>query len=118
MADKIKELKKLKAALETGNYNKTKGTLKGTLSDGSVGYCCLGVYATLCGYNLETAKGCHEEGKDEWVYFDEGDDNIYKMTRSVFGDWESEELTDVNDDSQTWKPVIDTIEWMINREQE
>ena len=118
MTDKIKELKKLKAALETGNYNKTKGTLKGTLPDGSVGYCCLGVYATICGYDLETTKGCHEEGKDEWVYYDEGDDSVYKMTRNFFGGWGVENLMDVNDDSETWQPVIDTIEWMINREGE
>ena len=118
MTNKIEELKKLKAALETGNYNKTKGTLKGTLPDGSVGYCCLGVYATISGYNLETAKGFHKDGKDEWVYYDDGNDIIYKMSSNVFGDVYTECLTDVNDSNETWQPVIDTIEWMINREGE
>jgi len=118
MTNKIEELKKLKAALESGNYNKTKGTLKGTLPDGSVGYCCLGVYATLCGYDLETAEGTHDDGRDEWVYYDEGDEDVYKMTRNVFGGWELRELMEVNDDSETWQPVINTIDRMINRENE
>jgi len=118
MTNKIEELKKLKAALETGNYLKTKRTLKGTLPDGSVGYCCLGVYATLCGYDLETAEGRDEDYGDGWFYYYKGDDSIYKMTKNVFGEWESEELMDVNDDSETWQPVIDTIDWMINRENE
>jgi len=117
MTNKI-ELKKLKAALESGNYNKTKRTLKGTLPDGSVGYCCLGVYATLCGYDLETAEGAHDEGRDEWVYYDEGHPYVYIMIRNIIGEWETEELAAVNDLCATWQPVIDTIDCMINRENE
>lgn len=36
--------------LRSGEYMQTKGTLKRKLSDGKVGYCCLGVY-------LETVEG-------------------------------------------------------------
>lgn len=113
MADKNEELKKLKKALKSGNYNKTRKTLKGTLPDGSVGHCCLGVYASLYGYELNTVNGFHTED-GHWKYSDEGNEDVYRMVRKVFENSVTDVLIDVNDNSDNWEPVIQVIDEMID----
>lgn len=64
---KLAVMKKWVAALESGRYKQTKGTLRQQNKDGkSYGHCCLGVLCDI--YAKETGKGnwekCHETSLD------------------------------------------------------
>lgn len=62
------EQKKWVEALKSDKYNQTKGCLKN-----NEGYCCLGVYADLCGVSW------HREPNDELYYF-HNPDNDYRSS--------------------------------------
>ena len=95
-------------ALRSGNYKQTKGTLKGKLPEGGVGYCCLGVLAEIMGYELEVE--LYIEDGEYVLYYGEGPKHIYEKfeydMEGVFVDV----LTNHNDKGVSFKEISDIIE--------
>jgi hypothetical protein len=95
------------SALRSGEYNQTKGTLKGELPDGGVGYCCLGVLADIRGYDVEK-QGIIEGSLSE--YASEGPEDVYRDFRETMGDLFVDELVRLNDSGHNFSEIADYIE--------
>lgn len=96
------------SALRSGDYNQTKGTLKGELPDGGVGYCCLGVLAEILGYEVEK-QGIIEGSLSE--YASEGPDEVYEDFRETFEIIDVDTLIVLNDSKEyNFSEIADYIE--------
>ena len=90
-------------ALRSGEYNQVKGTLKGQEPDGTIGYCCLGVFADINGKELKAMPiviGYTEEGPEE----------IYEYCRESMPEYVVEAGISMNDDGRTFEEIADMIE--------
>ena len=94
-----KEFEVLKDALKSGDFKKTEGTLH--LEGG--GFCCIGVDAIVNrGYTKEEIAVDHiEDGEGRQVVYDEFKD--------IYGSLLMADLTDLNDGSMNFDPVIEKI---------
>lgn len=98
---------KLIKTLEKGSYNKGRGVLR----DKNDNFCCLGVMADIIGLNCEIHDSSH-------YYLYEGNNaSAPKQVIEEFGlyttfahnEKQTSCLTEINDNSKTWKPVIKAL---------
>lgn len=93
------------AALRSGEYQQTRGTLKVTRTDGTSGYCCQGVLAELDGVLSSDGQG--------WLV-DLKDGSMFDGSRSYYfpvPDMELVgELSTMNDDRVPFPAIADWIE--------
>lgn len=83
------------AALRSGKYSQTKGTLRD-----QEGFCCLGVAYDLTGRDWrETSVGTHETDENNETEFDPG----IPYTKV-------DKLTDLNDTGHSFEEIADYIE--------
>lgn len=94
-------------ALRSGDYKQTKGTLKGELPGGEVGYCCLGVLAETMGYELEVESYVDD---DNFLYCGDGPKHIYEDFECHIGKSLVQELMTHNDEGMSFKEIADIIE--------
>ena len=116
----IKSPRELIVALQSGKYRKTKGQFRRTvLSDLSPQvtshYCCLGVYAELCGISTPEEQAIFEWGS--------ADSPLINKRRLPEGHWLltrvnsyhtllqfQNVLTELNDHNETFAEVIEALE--------
>ena len=94
-------------ALRSGDYKQTKGTLKGELPEGGVGYCCLGVLAEIMGYEVKVEP--YVENGEGIVYEREGPDHIYEEFACDMGEVLVRELINHNDYGMSFKKIANII---------
>lgn len=94
--------KKWIEALESGEYEQVDGTLKGQMPDGSVGFCCLGVYCDLIGKDMPD-EGYEENGCGD-LY--EGPTEYYNMTIEHLGDFQDEGI-EMNDGGSSFIDIAE-----------
>ena len=95
-------------ALRSGEYKQTKETLKGELSEGGVGYCCLGVLADIMGYEIEVATYVGDKTRN---YASEGPIVIYDEFKKTLGEDFVESLIKMNDSyGNNFNTIADFIE--------
>jgi hypothetical protein len=88
--------------LRAENHAQTTGTLKRNLSDGKVGYCCLGVYVEkVKGKKIKAVSSTSKkEGADKWYGVCEKDILSYIRKLGV----------EMNDTGHTFAEIADMIE--------
>ena len=97
--------------LRFGNHHQVAGTLKGIKSDGTIGYCCLGVLEEKVLGNQVTAVQLLDLHEDMGVEY-EGPTSTYERLRDdVIGVHTlTDELVDMNDTGWTFSEIADYIE--------
>jgi len=105
MTKKLPEnIQKWVDALRSGEYNQVKGTLKGKMEDGTVGFCCLGVYCEIMGKEAPT----HFYG---WGgYFNEGPKGHYDWLKVQIGEYVCDIGAKMNDRGESFFEIADMIE--------
>jgi hypothetical protein len=92
-------------ALRSGNYQQVQGTLKGKKDNGSVGYCCLGVFCEINNRDMK-AYGFYEDGSP----LHEGENEHYDYCREMIGDIVVDKGTKMNDEGKSFYEIADMIE--------
>ena len=100
--------------LRNGSYDQVTETLKGIKSDGTIGYCCLGVLEEKVLGNYLLAEGLVEPeyDTDKPYYCNEGPVNVYeRLKKDVIGNRSlADDLIQMNDGGCTFKYIADFIE--------
>ena len=100
--------------LRNGGHDQVPGTLKGIKSDGTIGYCCLGVLEEKVLGNYLLAEGLVEPeyDTDKPYYGNEGPENTYAHLKDdVIGNrLLADDLIQMNDGGCTFKYIADYIE--------
>ena len=97
--------------LRSGGHDQVPGTLKGIKSDGTIGYCCLGVLEEKVLGNQITAVQLLDP--DEDMYFGyEGPEGTYaRLKEDVIGDRPlADDFIEKNDNGCTFPEIADYIE--------
>ena len=105
--------------LRHGGHEQVPGTLKGIKSDGTIGYCCLGVLEEKVLGNQITAVQLLDPDEDLYLGYDGPEGTYVRLKEDVIGDWS---LTDVfiekNDNGCTFPEIADYIEYNWNPDAE
>ena len=96
-------------ALRSGKYNQVKGTLKGQQPDGTIGYCCLGVFAEINGKELKVEE-IYQDCDGETFVVEEGPTGIYNFCRENIPGFVVGDGISMNDDGRTFEEIADMIE--------
>jgi hypothetical protein len=91
----IKEKTKWIEALESGEYNQGHETLRS-----ETGYCCLGVYLTIKGEDIEVETYTEEDRSDLY----EGDTAHYERCSVEIGNFKDEAVS-MNDRGKSFKEI-------------
>lgn len=87
-------------ALESGKYQQTESTLKRTLEDGSLGFCCLGVYMDVHGKKVRAEKFDSDH---------EGSEKHYNYLRKVIKKEVVEDGVSMNDQGYSFQDIAQMI---------
>lgn len=108
--------------LRHGGHEQVPGTLKGIKSDGTVGYCCLGVLEEKVFGNYLLAEGLVEPeyDTDKPCYGNRGPVNVYERLQDyVIGDRSlAVDFMQKNDNGFTFQEIADYIEHNWNPDAE
>ena len=100
--------------LRNGGHKQIQGTLKGIKSDGTIGYCCLGVLEEKVLGNYLSAEGLVEPeyDTDKPYYDNEGPVNVYEhLKKDVIGNRSlADDFIEKNDNGWTFPEIADYIE--------
>ena len=102
--------------LRHGGHEQVPGTLKGIKSDGTIGYCCLGVLEEKVLGNQITAIQLLDPDEDlylGYVYLGyDGPEGTYtRLKEDVIGDWPlTDDFIEKNDNGWTFPEIADYIE--------
>jgi len=92
-------------ALRSGHYKQVKDTLKGKMEDGTVGFCCLGVYCDINGREVKT------EYPNEYGDFNfDGSPRHYSWLERQVGEVIVDLGAGMNDDGHSFSEIADKIE--------
>lgn len=109
---KLEDMNKWIEALESGKYEQLRHTLKGEKEDGSVGFCCLGVFCEIKGRVVRTetlTKG--DFGDPYYAYV--GDGSHYDFTENNMPNSIKEIGIEMNDNGESFKVIAQMIKSYI-----
>lgn len=109
---KLEDMNKWVEALESGKYNQVKHTLKGKKEDGSVGFCCLGVFCEINGREIKTEPLFESDTGKPYYSFEGGKDH-YKFTEDNMPGGMKEEGISMNDGGNSFKEIAEMIKEYI-----
>ena len=98
--------------LRNGGHKQIQGTLKGIKSDGTIGYCCLGVLEEKVLGNQITAVKLLDPDDIELGSGYEGPTSTYdRLRKDIIGDWSlTDDFMEKNDNDSTFAQIADYIE--------
>ena len=97
--------------LRHGGHEQVPGTLKGIKSDGTIGYCCLGVLEEKVLGNQITAVQLLDPDEDLYLGYDGPEGAYVRLKEDVIGDWSlTDNLIEKNDNGCTFPKIADYIE--------
>ena len=97
-------------ALRSGEYKQVRGTLKGLTEDEEVGYCCLGVFASVVLGEEPPLCVPDEDGE----YLDEGPQSTYNKIEGICPEVQETGI-EMNDGGKSFSVIADMIEeeWKV-----
>ena len=105
--------------LRSGNHHQVTGTLKGIKSDGTIGYCCLGVLEEKVLGNQITAVQLLDPDEDLGVEYEGPVSTYERLKEDVIGDWPlTDDFIEKNDNGCTFPEIADYIEHNWNPDAE
>ena len=105
--------------LRHGGHEQVPGTLKGIKSDGTIGYCCLGVLEEKVLGNQITAVQLLDPDEDLYFGYDGPEGTYVRLKEDVIGDWPlTDDFIEKNDDGCTFSEIADYIELNWNPDAE
>ena len=97
--------------LRHGGHEQVPGTLKGIKSDGTIGYCCLGVLEEKVLGNQITAVQLLDPDEDLYLGYDGPEGTYVRLKDDVIGDRElTDNFIEKNDNGCTFPKIADYIE--------
>ena len=97
--------------LRHGGHEQVPGTLKGIKSDGTIGYCCLGVLEEKVLGNQITAIQLLDPDEDLYFGYDGPKGTYARLREDVIGDWPlTNDFIEKNDNGCTFPEIADYIE--------
>ena len=101
--------------LRHGGHEQVTGTLKGIKSDGTIGYCCLGVLEEKVLGNQITAVQLLDLDEDWYLGYDGPEGTYDRLKEDVIGDWLlTDDFIEKNDTGCTFPEIADYIEYNWN----
>ena len=105
--------------LRFGGHEQVQGTLKGIKSDGTIGYCCLGVLEEKVLGNQVTAVQLLDPHEDMGVDYEGPVSTYERLKEDVIGNLKlTDELIDMNDTGWSFVQIANYIEHNWNPDAE
>lgn len=98
--------------LRHGGHEQVPGTLKGIKSDGTIGFCCLGVLEEkVLGHQVTAVKLLDPDDVDLYMEYEGPKKTYIYLKEVIIGSGELvDQYTDKNDDGWTFPEIADYIE--------